>query len=114
MRPEFIRAHRAQGGGHAVVRIGWRRRAGRALGKAGMPGDLFTRQPRVVWFGRESVRVENHLGIVEVSDVSVRFETRAGTLAVTGTRLTVSQATSDNATVRGEIGQLSYTGSKRR
>lgn len=67
------------------------------------PRDLAGRCARVTAIGSSRLLVENHTGILEVSETRVRLDTGCGPVTVTGRGLTLSDARRCALIIRGEL-----------
>lgn len=67
------------------------------------PRDLAGRSARVTAIGSRRLLVENHTGILEVSETRVRLDTGCGPITVAGRGLTLSDARRCALIIRGDI-----------
>ena len=74
-----------------------------SLPALGLPEDVVTDQARLIILGDTRVLVENHRGVVELSDQCVRIMTRQGILNICGDRLTLSEVRETALSVQGSI-----------
>ena len=65
---------------------------------------------RVTLVGRERLFVENHDGLLEISDKRIRFRTRFGQIAVTGTHLKMDSDGAGTMRIQGAIAAVSTLG----
>jgi sporulation protein YqfC len=77
-------------------------------GALSLPKEVVLNLPVVVWTGRNEANIENYKGILEYSETRVRINTRAGLLAVEGSRLQLKQITDENIILTGDIDSLTY------
>ena len=68
--------------------------------------DLSGGCARTVAIGSHRLLVENHTGIVELTDARVRLATRCGTITVTGSGLSLCDVRQGALIVRGKIRQV--------
>ena len=67
------------------------------------PRDLTGRCARVVAIGSRRLLVENHTGILELTETCVRLNTRCGPITVTGRSLRLCEARRGAAIIRGAV-----------
>ena len=69
--------------------------------------DVSGRTARVTAIGSRQVLIENHAGILDFTDETVRLSTAAGALCVCGQNLTLCEVREDALIVHGSIRQIS-------
>lgn len=72
-----------------------------------LPDDVAEALPRVFWMGRE-LYVDNHLGLLEFSETSIRFHTQLGTLRVRGHGLKLGRLGLSQAEILGNISGVEF------
>ncbi|MBQ8537251.1 MAG: hypothetical protein IJ461_07620 [Clostridia bacterium] len=80
----------------------------RLVSQGAFPPEVVSRLPRLVWYGRERLLVEQHQGIVTYQENSLRFQTVCGLLNIQGVGLELIQYGPEQAMVKGRIHQVSY------
>ena len=68
--------------------------------------DLSGGCARVVAIGSRCLRVENHTGVLDLSDTCAVIGSRRGPLRVEGTGLTLCDVRADTLVVRGNIARI--------
>ena len=68
-----------------------------------LPIDTVADAPRVTLYGGQRAIVENHRGILEYTDRTVRLATNVGPIAVLGTRLHLKNFDGGTAVVDGRV-----------
>lgn len=72
--------------------------------------DLDARLPRVEVIGQRRVNIENHRGILEYSDTTMRVAFAGSELRITGRDMELRALTLTELTIAGTICALEYTG----
>lgn len=72
--------------------------------------DLDARLPRVEVIGQRRVNIENHRGILEYSDTTMRVAFAGSELRITGHDMELRALTLTELTIAGTICALEYTG----
>lgn len=67
------------------------------------PQDLSGRCARATMIGSRRLLVENHTGILELTDARIRLNTGCGPITVTGRGLTLCDARRNALIVKGEL-----------
>lgn len=68
-----------------------------------MPKEVTLNYPKITLLGEESVVVENHKGLVELSQTSIRLNTSMYLLKITGENLDIKSITSEDIEIIGKI-----------
>lgn len=76
---------------------------GKVSEKLGVPEDIATNTPKVTMLGVNKLTVENHKGLVEYSDNTVRIKTSFGVICIDGSDLLLDVMDSDSVAVSGKI-----------
>ena len=71
-----------------------------------MPKDVTLNFPRLVLLGKTELTVENFKGIVEYTDNLLRLNTSTHLLKIEGQNLTISNMTSEDVEVKGQINKI--------
>lgn len=74
----------------------------------GLPREVVSHLPRVVWYGNGRVLIEQHRGIITYQKDMICFQTTLGLLTIRGESLEMVKYTWQDAVVRGDILSLSY------
>lgn len=82
---------------------------GRLTAWVDLPADVLLNLPRVVMYGRQQLRVENHAGIEECQPQRVRVRTQAGVLQIDGHWLRLRSLDGQEVVVEGEIERTEWT-----
>ena len=75
---------------------------------AGIPEEVVLGTPKVTLSGMSHMTLENHHGIIECGDDTVRVRTSEGVLCIKGKGLTLAQLRASVMIVEGDIEQLFY------
>ena len=70
--------------------------------------DLLGRYARLTAVGTNRLLVENHTGLMEVTDTRIRLSTGCGCVTVTGRGLTLSDARRCALIIRGELHRIEF------
>ncbi len=62
--------------------------------------------PRILLAGGRRAMIENHTGVLEFTEHSIRLMTRQGILTINGHNLLLSEVRPDALTVRGDIAEI--------
>lgn len=73
-----------------------------------LPPEVVSNLPRLVWYGKGKLLIEQHRGIVTYQKESLIFQTDCGLLSIEGTDLELTQYGISQAEVKGQIHQISY------
>lgn len=76
---------------------------GKISAKLGVPEDIATNTPKITMLGVNRLTVENHKGLVEYSDNTVRIKTSFGTVCIDGSDLLLDVMDSGSVAVSGKI-----------
>lgn len=68
-----------------------------------MPKEVTLNYPKVTVLGEESVCVENHKGLIELSQTVIRLNTSMYLLKITGENLDIKSITGDDIEITGKI-----------
>jgi len=71
-----------------------------------LPEDIILNLPKVTLVGNIYAVVENHLGIIEYTDVKVRINTRIGEYIIHGKNLRIKAIYCDAIVVDGQINSI--------
>lgn len=74
-----------------------------AMRSAGLPEEAVTGAARLTMIGQGRVRIENHCGLMELSQERIRLRTREGSVCVRGKELMLRELTHQAAEIEGEI-----------
>ena len=83
----------------------WRERAAE-LG--GIPEDVLMGWPKLIWYGRRRLIVEQHRGILAYEKGVIRMRTSCGMLTVEGTELQITHYGPMDAVVTGQIARIGF------
>ena len=70
------------------------------------PEDLSGRCARLTAIGNRRLLVENHKGILELTDACVRLDTGRGAITICGRDLSLCDARRDSVIIRGRIDRV--------
>ena len=87
---------------------GARESAVRTMRSAGIPEEVVLGTPKLTLSGMNHMTLENHQGIIECGDDTVRVRTGEGILCVKGKGLTLAHLRTSVLIVEGDIEQLFY------
>lgn len=73
-----------------------------------LPRDIMLDLPKITLVGNLQLYIENHRGIIEYSTETVRINTKAGILVVTGTDLTIRTIVVEEIIIVGGIEELKF------
>lgn len=68
-----------------------------------MPKEVTLNYPKVTLLGEESVVVENHKGLVELSQTVIRLNTSMYLIKITGENLDIKSITGEDIEIIGKI-----------
>ena len=68
-----------------------------------MPKEVTLNYPKITLLGEESVCVENHKGLLELSRTVIRLNTTMYLLKITGENLDIKSITGDDIEIIGKI-----------
>ena len=68
-----------------------------------MPKEVTLNYPKITVLGEESVVVENHKGLIELSQTVIRLNTTMYLLKITGENLDIKSITGDDIEIVGKI-----------
>ena len=68
-----------------------------------MPKEVTLNYPKITVMGEESVCVENHKGLIELSQTVIRLNTSMYLLKITGENLDIKSITGDDIEISGKI-----------
>ena len=68
-----------------------------------MPKEVTLNYPKITVLGEESVEVENHKGLLELSQSVIRLNTSMYLLKITGENLDIKSITGDDIEIIGKI-----------
>lgn len=83
----------------------WREKAADV---SGIPEDVLMGWPKLIWYGRRRLIVEQHQGIHSYEESTIRLRTSCGLLTVEGAGLQISHYGPMDAVVTGEIARVVY------
>jgi len=69
----------------------------------GMPKEVTLNYPKITVLGEESAVVENHKGLIELSQTLIRLNTGMYLLKITGENLDIKRITDDEVEITGKI-----------
>ncbi|HHY99340.1 MAG TPA: sporulation protein YqfC [Firmicutes bacterium] len=82
---------------------------GRSFAEAlDIPHDIVLDLPRLVLFGNLELRVENHRGLIEYTEDTLRLGLPTGELRVDGHGLALRKISADELIIEGEISALAF------
>lgn len=87
----------------------WREKAADV---SGIPEDVLMGWPKLIWYGRRRLIVEQHQGILAYQDGTVRLRTSCGILTIEGTELQITHYGPMDAVVTGNIAFVGYESRK--
>ena len=73
-----------------------------------MPDEISSNRPKITIVGFEQVFIENYKGILEYQDYFVRLNTYIGIININGFNLKLSEMTSDDIMVTGDIETIDF------
>jgi len=73
-----------------------------------LPGDVMLDLPKIVLFGNVQLQIENHRGIIEYTETTIRVGVGEGEVVITGESLTLRNLLPDELHVEGKIQSLSF------
>ena len=76
--------------------------------KLDIPKDVMLDLPRISVCGDKELYIENHKGIAQYSDSSIRVKSDDGIISVTGTFLRIIRMQSDRIIINGEFERVEY------
>lgn len=68
-----------------------------------MPKEVTLNYPKITILGEESVCVENHKGLIELSQTVIRLNTTMYLLKITGENLDIKSITGEDIEISGKI-----------
>lgn len=80
----------------------------KAAGAMEIPADLTERAALVEMTGRNALRVENYLGIIEYSQERLLLQCKGCRLEISGRQLYIESYAKEEMTLRGQIEQVHY------
>ena len=86
----------------------WREKAADV---SGIPEDVLMGWPRLIWYGRRRLVVEQHQGILAYEEGLIRLKTSCGILTINGDKLQITHYGPMDAAVTGQIARIFYEGS---
>ena len=81
--------------------------------QASFPEEVISGLPKLVWFGKERILIEQHRGIVTCQEELICFHTACGILEITGKKLEIAQYGPVDAMIKGQIEQVGYASDSR-
>ena len=73
-----------------------------------LPQDIDPHLLALHWVGRTDLLVEQHRGILQFTQETIRFNSEQGTMSITGSDLQMDRLTETRALIRGEIRAVSF------
>lgn len=73
-----------------------------------LPKEIVLNVPRITILGNSNLLIENYKGIIEYDNDKIRVNTGAGTIRITGERLTIKEITSEDLMIDGEIATMEF------
>ena len=73
-----------------------------------MPKDITLGLPLITMAGNIEITVENFKGIIEYSDETIRIKVKNGIVAIEGSKLFLTQVTSEIINITGTIRQIKF------
>lgn len=83
----------------------WREKAADV---SGIPEDVLMGWPKLIWYGRRRLIVEQHQGILAYEEGAIRLRTSCGILMVEGAGLQITHYGPMDAVVTGQIARVGY------
>ncbi|MBO4847567.1 MAG: YabP/YqfC family sporulation protein [Clostridia bacterium] len=83
-------------------------RGGRRLASLGLPADADCRLPQITLTGKSYLRVEHHLGVLQLTECRVRLYTALGVLRIDGSGLAAASMDGDVMLLDGCIRSVSF------
>lgn len=68
-----------------------------------MPQEVMLDYPRITIVGEESVVIENHTGLIELSQTIIRLNTKQYLLKISGENLDIKSISQDDIEIAGKI-----------
>ena len=68
-----------------------------------MPKEVMLDYPKITVMGEESVIVENHTGLIELSQTVIRLNTKLYLLKISGENLDIKSISQDDMEIVGKI-----------
>ena len=76
--------------------------------KLSLPKDVMLDLPRISVCGDKEIYIENHKGIMEYTDCSIRIKTDKAVVHINGSDLRIIVLESDRMVVNGEFQSVDY------
>ena len=73
-----------------------------------LPGDVSMGLPVLTMVGQVEFNIENYRGMIEYTDVLIRFRTKSGQIRVNGRGLKIAYYTNDEMKINGRIESIEY------
>ena len=73
-----------------------------------LPEETVSGQPKLTLQGRGAMLIENHTGIFECGESTVRLHTDCGILRITGEALTLMELSAERLYIAGKIQGIEY------
>lgn len=73
-----------------------------------LPRDIMLDLPKITMIGNLQLYIENHKGIIEYCTDTVRVNTGAGVLVVTGSKLIIRTIVTEEVLITGEIESITF------
>ena len=73
-----------------------------------LPRDIMLDLPKITMVGNLQLYIENHKGIIEYCTQTIRVNTRAGMLVVTGNKLIIKTIVTEEIVITGEIESIRF------
>lgn len=73
-----------------------------------MPGDIVLDLPKITLLGRAQLFIENHRGIIEYTQKTVRVSTSEGEITVEGEGLLLRNLLPEELCIEGKIRSISF------
>lgn len=73
-----------------------------------LPKETALSLPKIIVLAGKEATVENHKGVIELSQEKIRLYTAGGILCIEGKGLDVGEITDEDITVLGEINKIEF------
>ncbi len=83
----------------------WREKAADV---SGIPEDVLMGWPKLIWYGRRRLIVEQHQGILAYEEGAIRLRTSCGILTIEGAGLQITHYGPMDAVVTGDLAYVGY------
>jgi sporulation protein YqfC len=83
----------------------WREKA---ADLSGIPEDVLMGWPKVIWYGKHRLIIEQHRGILAYEEKAIRLRTTCGILTVEGQELQITHYGPMDAVVTGRVSRIYF------